>query len=1071
MSAYLPSVTRRSTASGSDASTALVTPYDDLPLDGHRKTGPSAPTRDGVHVRCPSEESSVGQPNLRIRRGHVEGGRELADDHESYFALPSRRQATHSPGLNRRGTTRELVGRFESMGGSSAPPQTRRTPDASASTNTSVNTEKAKEKGRSPIRQSFRNLLSVFKKNKPAQKERSPSPTPASLLVVAGTRYRPGGGSPSTTQGGPPTPSKPSLTLQVPPSDLPRTDPRNCTSPVSAHTGKQGPLLYLSRAPGDSDVPAVWMACLAQLHTTHILVSWPSAGGHPTSRLVPFAACADVRSLALGDLDEAERALLPGAPGDVRVFELLFEGRAREKFAAESVAERAGWVSAIWDAVLLAQENRVRSPAVSESVYTSLPVGSVPSMARPQVAELPKADTPRTSRSRISQTSASIVDRALPAIPNQTPEKPTLSRLNIRDLPPVQARQSSLPSGLSPLPAPPATPTSARGSSFLSPGSPSRSQSPSIRNLDQRSVVKQRLAQIQQSEAARPASPVSPSTRRWELKDSPRMRRQDSGTASITNSYVRTEIGSPRSACSGGLTTRPPSLVGSPPPRNSVFRQTGQDTNSGLLGPPPRNDMLFSPASRYSDDGRADGGEPQGVASQMRSVLESLVEVDPPPQSATQFQSECTPDRAVGGATIPALGDICASVDALRSRAATDSTNIVSIRTKVDEVLTEVRRLQTPEDADGSSAVTSKLQQVEAGVKEDMARLQGLLEGLRSANTDAVEGGGTVVTPDVAELHAKLDSLLRLCQARGSGEEGDGSSPDAQTSTNELVEVIGLLKEAEEQRVTQMEQQTDSIRYLNELNNWLEAFVNHGTSQIEGVAAGVQQLCKELGPVPELQDTPEEGEGPPAGSLLSDIRRFLVQHKEREESTTVLHNSVNGLMAAVQEDLRRNAEARNLLTTESVTGMIDRQRADQERMLKALATELSNDIRGERLRFVEAMKEATAINVQIHVEEFKKELTREVMLMTQEVTRLQRERQGLEQQIADLFAFYAKQKQAGKVVDGGRIPSLQAPSTTHSTLSVMPGDIIPPGGIAFQTAQSAYRRPLPSPAPSPTRSR
>ena len=49
------------------------------------------------------------------------------------------------------------------------------------------------------------------------------------------------------------------------------------------------------------------------------------------------------------------------------------------------------------------------------------------------------------------------------------------------------------------------------------------------------------------------------------------------------------------------------------------------------------------------------------------------------------------------------------------------------------------------------------------------------------------------------------------------------------------------------------------------------------------------------------------------------------------------------------------------------------------------------------------------------MEEFKKELTREVMTMTQEVTRLQRERQMLEQQIADLFAFYAKQKQAGEV--------------------------------------------------------
>lgn len=45
-----------------------------------------------------------------------------------------------------------------------------------------------------------------------------------------------------------------------------------------------------------------------------------------------------------------------------------------------------------------------------------------------------------------------------------------------------------------------------------------------------------------------------------------------------------------------------------------------------------------------------------------------------------------------------------------------------------------------------------------------------------------------------------------------------------------------------------------------------------------------------------------------------------------------------------------------------------------------------------------------------HVEEFKKQLTREVMNMTGEVGRLQKERQALEQQIADLFTFYAKQK-------------------------------------------------------------
>lgn len=97
------------------------------------------------------------------------------------------------------------------------------------------------------------------------------------------------------------------------------------------------------------------------------------------------------------------------------------------------------------------------------------------------------------------------------------------------------------------------------------------------------------------------------------------------------------------------------------------------------------------------------------------------------------------------------------------------------------------------------------------------------------------------------------------------------------------------------------------------ISQWLEAFVNHGTSQIEGVAVGVQQLCQTLGPVSELHDIPQDGEAPP-GNLLSDIRRLLVQHQERDEHTATLHTSVNGLVAAVQEDMRRNAEARNQIS-------------------------------------------------------------------------------------------------------------------------------------------------------------
>ena len=47
----------------------------------------------------------------------------------------------------------------------------------------------------------------------------------------------------------------------------------------------------------------------------------------------------------------------------------------------------------------------------------------------------------------------------------------------------------------------------------------------------------------------------------------------------------------------------------------------------------------------------------------------------------------------------------------------------------------------------------------------------------------------------------------------------------------------------------------------------------------------------------------------------------------------------------------------------------------------------------------------------VHVEEFKKELSREVMGMTHEVGRLHKERQVLQQQIGDLFSFLNKQRE------------------------------------------------------------
>ena len=95
--------------------------------------------------------------------------------------------------------------------------------------------------------------------------------------------------------------------------------------------------------------------------------------------------------------------------------------------------------------------------------------------------------------------------------------------------------------------------------------------------------------------------------------------------------------------------------------------------------------------------------------------------------------------------------------------------------------------------------------------------------------------------------------------------------------------------------------------------------MNHGTSQIDNVLAGVQHLCNELGPMPGTQTMQDVGAGEsPDGQgsygLLSDVRSLLATSKEREGNTLALEASVNGLIAAVHDDLRRNAESRNTLS-------------------------------------------------------------------------------------------------------------------------------------------------------------
>jgi hypothetical protein len=101
---------------------------------------------------------------------------------------------------------------------------------------------------------------------------------------------------------------------------------------------------------------------------------------------------------------------------------------------------------------------------------------------------------------------------------------------------------------------------------------------------------------------------------------------------------------------------------------------------------------------------------------------------------------------------------------------------------------------------------------------------------------------------------------------------------------------------------------------------WLETFVNGGTAQIMAIAEDVQKLCKTLGNVDELQGDPEGPGNADAAAghmetqtftLLQGIRRLAEESKRRDRDSAHLLGTMNGLVAALNEDMRKNAEMRN----------------------------------------------------------------------------------------------------------------------------------------------------------------
>ncbi|KAG8747122.1 hypothetical protein FRC10_002171 [Ceratobasidium sp. 414] len=292
----------------------------------------------------------------------------------------------------------------------------------------------------------------------------------------------------------------------------------------------------------------------------------------------------------------------------------------------------------------------------------------------------------------------------------------------------------------------------------------------------------------------------------------------------------------------------------------------------------------------------------------------------------------------------------------------------------------------------------------------DLSGIQAMLEEIRAqgqAQNDATTPSPGAAPADMSDVLMKLDGVSAMCQsfmeARARKVEGEQGVESLKQEANEkarlqLMQLLAALREDAEHRTTQAEQTSELVRYSNELNVWLEKFVMNASTQMDSVGAGLGALRRDLG-----LDPPTAAEGQAeAGSqgALGQVRAAL---EEQAKAMSDVAATLNSLVMSINEDQAQNAGAKQQMATEAVLKMIELQRQEQEQLLRKVATDLSSDIRGERLRFVEAMSQATSMNIQVHVEEFKKQLTREAFALTDEVSRLRDERKTIQHQIAQLF--------------------------------------------------------------------
>ncbi|KAG6850966.1 hypothetical protein H0H93_005835 [Arthromyces matolae] len=819
--------------------------------------------------------------------------------------------------LQRQNSTKQLISQYESLSKSyDAPMSHPSTPSKSFLSRSS-------QKERSPMRQSIQNLFSALKSLRPGKVKQTDPPL---------SSFR--------KQRQPILDDHPSL--NAPP--VLRSRSRKLTSSV----------LYLHRPPSSSlDLKPVWTSCTATLEPGAIVV----VVGHDSPvQLIELSNCTDVRSLALQQLSPEEGVLLPkkGENEEFKVFELLFEGRPREKFAVNSVQERAG------DTILPSQDqegNQTLCPRHSEKVQSPPPAPILDLQPRSQ--------------------------RSLPPIPMKIK---TVTPSMMTSVPSNSSRMSS--GSTSVTRQLPASKTSLAAAENVRP------MSPSIANLSQLSVVRQRLGRLKETSSRSSQESVSPPM---------------SLTLSAQTSSTPPDL-CPLSE-NAGFILRECSVQSST--ADSILDSYG-DSSSTIINVTlpaysnfePKIDPQYPPSLRSTRQKLRCVQPSRGC---LETVTESLHDQVKRYNASSDLTGQVSFSQKGDSSTTRNVGFdggdahvVLEMVARLEEQAQSNGEVLTSIQRKMDDYMTP--------DRVGNGLVRKEIKTLGADLMKDLADIRTLISS-KDQNTAPVElknlGRRSHSDPaagfDIADISSKIGGLH--------------AAPSKETPFSET-RVVALLEETlakasynagkdNERLELQAQQQSETVRYLTELNSWLEALLSHDRVGKHDLSIKIDQLCQFF-----------YGTGG-RSNLAENIHELARGMESRDHIAATLQASVDRLQTLFQQNSMEIAMTR-------IEALVDHQRQSQEQLIRELGTgmsdemtghvtniadiEISNEIKGERLRFVDAMKEATEINVQTQIKQFKEELKHEVLDMTEEVGRLHQDRQAMQNQIADLFEFYRKQK-------------------------------------------------------------